>query len=186
MEATYIIPSAPIGVNLITLADAKKQLRIEHDHEDTEIQGFIDAAIAEAESYLGTVILKRNIIFGLETWPDRFDFPLGPIDQIVNLKYLKASETNYITATSDLYNLYNFGSTRSQIVILESLRTQNLKANTLDAIKIEAHVGYDLADVPNNIIQAIKLILTDFYEFRGDKDIKLNRSSRNLLRNNKF
>ena len=186
MNVTYTLTPPPAGVNLISLADAKKQLRIEHSYEDTEIQGFIDAAIAEAESYLGTVILKRNIVFGLEDWSERFDFPIGPIGQIDSLKYLKSVNTTYTTAPVDQYKVYNFGSTKSQLIIKKILRVANLKKETLDAIKIDATVGYDLINVPGNILQAVKLILTDFYEFRGDREIKINRSSRNLLRPFKY
>lgn len=186
MKATYTIPGPPADTVLISLSDAKDQLRVEHDFEDAEIQSYIDAAIAEAESYLGTVILKRNIVFGLENWTERFDFPLGPIGQIDSLTYLKATNTNYTTAPTDQYKVYNFGPAKSQIIIKESIRSNNLKEETLDAVKIDASVGYDLADVPQNIIQAIKLILTDYYEFRGDREIKLNRSSRNLLRPFKY
>ena len=49
METTYTIPKYTGNDEVVTLAEAKLQLRVEHDHEDAVIQSFIDAAVAEAE-----------------------------------------------------------------------------------------------------------------------------------------
>jgi len=182
METTYTIPKYTGNDEVVTLDDAKLQLRVEHDHEDVVIQGFIDAAIAEAESYIGGIILARAITFGLEDWVERFDFPIGPANVITAVKYQKSGNVTYTTAAADEYKLYAFGKNKHQLILKEAIRGYSLVDETLDAVQINANIGYELADIPEDIIQAVKLILTDLYEFRGEKEIKLNRSSRNLLR----
>lgn len=182
MEVTYNIPNYTGNDEVVSLADAKLQLRVTHDYEDTEIQGFIDAAVAEAESYIGGIILQRTITFGLENWVDRFDFPVGPAKEVISVKYLKSGNVNYTTADVETYKLYAFGKNKHQLILKSAITGFSLEDETLDAVKIEATIGYLGADIPLDIVQSVKLILTDLYEFRGEKEIKLNRSSRNLLR----
>ena len=84
-----------------------------------------------------------------------------------------------------LYKFYDFGS-GGQAVILKSVsHSIALEIETQDAIKIKCQIGWDKADIPDDVKKAVLLLITDAYEFRGEKELKLNRSSRNLLRPHK-
>ena len=182
MEPTYTIPKYAGNDEVVTLVEAKAQLRLDHDYEDTEIQGFIDAAIKIAESYIGGIILSRDVEFGLEDWVERFDFPVGPASAVLTVKYQKSGNVTYTTAAETDFKLYAFGNNKHQLILKEAIRSFSLVTETLDAVKINATIGWLKADIPEDIIHAVKLILTDLYEFRGEKEVKLNTSSKNLLR----
>lgn len=182
MDITYTIPAYNGEDEVISLADAKLQLNIEHDYEDGKIQGFIDDAIAEVESYINGPILERSVVFGLSNWMRKVEFPTGPVTAVSSVEYYADGAGDYATLGTTAYKLYNFGKTRSQLLIKEVAENNTLEDENMEAVKITAVVGWAADEIPGDIIKAVKLILTDAYEFRGDKDFKISTSSRNLLR----
>lgn len=183
MSITYNIPKNSGDNPVITLDQAKDHLRIEHTEEDEEIQGFVNSALAEVESFLGGPVVERTgVEFGLSCWRTNIKFPTGPVTEITSVKYLKSGNTNYTTLDAEYYKLYNFGNTTQQITIREAGQSDTLEEDTLDAVKIIAKVGWATVDVPEDIRKAMLLIIDDAYTFRGEKELKINRSSRNLLR----
>lgn len=182
MKVNYKIPAYSGAGEVVSLEDAKLQIRIEHDYEDTEVQGFIDAAVAEAESYLGGPILEREVVFGIPDWQLRTDFPSGPVTAITSVEYLASGDESYTTLAATNYKLYNFGTTHQQLIIKSAAHSTTLEEETDDAIQITATVGWPEAEIPQDIINAVKLLLTDKYEYHGEKELKMNRSSRTLLR----
>ena len=183
MEIIYTIPPYAGTASVVTLNEAKKQLRIEHDYEDEEIQGFIDSAVAEAESYIGSILLEREVTFSIAGWVDRFNFPLGPVNGVTSVGVVKEGVPGvYEPLNAASYKFYNFSNGKYQLIFRKEALALKLEPDTLDAIKITSSLGWSKANLPKDIIKAVKLILTDAYEFRGEKDLKLNRSSRNLLR----
>lgn len=183
MSVVYKIPKYSGADEVVDLAAAKVHLRIEHDDEDADIQQIIDSAMSEVESYIGGPVLERTgVEFGLSGWQTNTKFPTGPVTEITSVEYLKSGEESYSTLDTSFYKLYNFGTTSQQIVIREAGQTESLEEETLDAVKITAKVGWPLNDVPEDIKKALLLIIDDAYTFRGEKELKINRSSRNLLR----
>jgi uncharacterized phiE125 gp8 family phage protein len=186
MDYTIQIDDPAEGLALITLAQAKKQLRIEHDYEDEEILGFIESAVAEAESYLGAKLLSRTAVFGFPYWQKNTTFPMGPVSAVTEVSYLEKghAERRVLDNTADAdYKLYNYGDNKDVLLIKAEYSSLSLEQDTPDAVLMTVTVGYETpAKVPKDIKSAIKLILTDLYEYRGDREIKMNRSSRNLLR----
>lgn len=186
MDYTIQIDDPADGLALITLAQARKQLRIEHDYEDEEIEGFIEAATAEAESYLGAKLLSRTVVFGFPYWQKNTTFPLGPVSAVTEVAYLEKDAADHLVLdnTDDAgYKLYNYGNNKDVLLIKAEYNNLTLAPDSPDAVKISCTIGYATpAKVPKDIKSAIKLILTDLYEYRGDREIKINRSSRNLLR----
>lgn len=185
MAITYTIPAYDGADVVVSLVDAKEQLRIEHDYEDDFVQDCIDAAVAEVESYIGGPILERTVIFGISDWRLHVNFPTGPVTAVDSVEYLPNDAESYSTLASTNWKLYNFGVNTQQLLIKTAAHSETLEEETLDAIKITATVGWAAAAIPSDIIKAVKLLLTDAYEFRGERELKLNRSSRNLLRNYK-
>jgi len=194
MEITYNIPEydneAQNAVEVVSLIDAKKQLRLMDDdsdpdfweHEDSVIQSCINSAVSEAEKYMSRTLQPREMVFGLSEWEKNVVFPAGPVTEVTSVAYLKEGDTEYTTLDPDLWKLYNFGDNKDVLLIKQAGRTETLEPETLDAVKITATIGYEDGKIPEDIIKAVKLILTDAYEYRGEKEVKPNRSSRALLR----
>jgi len=183
-ELSYKIPPTPDVLTFISLAAAKKQLRLDagHDFEDEEITGFIRAAVDEAERYMDGVIIERDITFGIAAWVEKLNLPVSPISVVKSIKYLKDGNTNYTTADSDQYGLYPFSDAYYQVLFKAVLREQVLADETPDAVRIETTAGWEVSGIPHDIKKAVLLLITDAYEYRGEKEIKINRSSRALLR----
>lgn len=181
MNVTYNIPVYDGALKVLTLEEAKRQLRIEHDYEDQEIEAFINEAVAEAESYIGALLLPRAVTFGVSAWKKDNTFPIGPVTAVTGVSYSDDTDESFELQVSE-YKLYNFGGNKDVLLIKDSARENTLISDTPDAVKITATVGYAEGTIPKDVIRAVKLILTDAYEFRGDRETKINRSSRNLLR----
>lgn len=182
MELVYTIPPYTGDVKVISLAQAKKQLRIEHEYEDAEIADFIEMAIAEAQNYMGRLLRPQEITFGVKGWQKDNVFPLGPVTAVTGVGYLKSGEEQHTALVITGYKLYNFGKNKDLLLIKEAAYSFQLELETLDAVQITATVGYEDGEVPKDIINAVLLLLTDKYEYRGEKETKTNRSSRNLMR----
>jgi len=184
MAITYTIPAIGEEATVISLIDAKAQLRIEHDNEDAVISDCIDAAVAAAENYIGGPIAQRTgVIFGLNEWKNKFYFPVGPVTAVSQVAYWPLGvELSPIVLDSGQYQLYNFGPTRSMLIIRESSLGLPLDPERLDAVEITTTVGWAVADIPKEIRQAMLLLVDDFYTYRGDRPLKDNRSAMNLLR----
>lgn len=82
----------------VTLEEAKEHLRVDHDDENTLIQGLIGAAVAHIDGYEG--ILGRAIM--PQTWSQEYDgfcgdmvLPFGPVQSVSSVGYDGETFTDY-------------------------------------------------------------------------------------------
>ncbi|WP_298220824.1 head-tail connector protein [Flavobacterium sp.] len=174
-----IIPF-PDEISLITLVKAKKQLRIEASitEEDEIIQVYIDAAQSAAENYIGRAIGRRKLILKMNSF-DLKEIEASSNEKIESVVYFPAGETESVIMDADQYKL------KSSNVIncfeIGFLSTPEV-ADRPDAITITIVQGYALAECPKAIIQAMNLLISDYYERREDREQGNNPASNNLLR----
>lgn len=137
----------------VMLAEAKAQLRVDHDDEDPLIQQYIDAATAWLDGLagiLGRCLVTQNWQMGLDavTGPILLPFPDSEIDSAVFTD----------AAGSDLdYRI----DRRDQRLLVQPLAGFGRPA----AITFTAGYGAP-ADVPAAIRQAMLLLIGHWYEHR--------------------
>jgi len=144
-----ITPPAAVPVSL---ADARRHLRVDSTDEDTYIDGLINGAVAYLDGWNG--ILAKCLIN--QTWSQKFTtlsdplrLALRPVSSITSVGY----------------------GTDSPQEALDSL-TYRLSTDSISA-KVVSVAGYGAAaaDVPQNIRHAILLIVGAMYENREDTKI---------------
>jgi hypothetical protein len=69
----------------ISLEEAKAQLRVDHDDEDSLIQIYIDAARQHAERFTGLSFAAQTIQYSYTEKETNFSLPLSPVAEIVSV-----------------------------------------------------------------------------------------------------
>jgi uncharacterized phiE125 gp8 family phage protein len=163
---------------VISLSIAKKQLKIEpEDQEDDElILSYIDSAITYAENYTGSVIQKQKFIVKGKDFDDVGGFSKQKIISVDSVEYLDESSQLKLLL-EDQYRLESVDKLENKLVFETDL--PKVKPNIYDAVKMKVTCGYE--KVPKPIIQALLLIVTDFYQYRSDRKKDHLTSAHNLL-----
>ena len=159
--------TAVSGFEVVSLANAKKHLRIEatFTDEDTLIQSYIDAAVVNAENYIGGHIAQKDMVIKMDAFAKEFSFEAFPVISVTSVKYYpKDSETEETMNTADYY----LTSVNPKVNKLTFKITPDT-ANRYDAVTVTIKVGYEASKIEKPILQAIKLQIADMYERREDR-----------------
>jgi uncharacterized phiE125 gp8 family phage protein len=149
----------------ITLAEAKKHLRLEGDEDDDYVGTCILAARQHVEEvcWRGVVTQTREAV--LERFPDgeAAVLPGGNLQSIDSVTYLDAAgdprvmeDTEY--ETDDV-------SVPGRLVLAHGAAWPATRCQW-DAVRVRYVVGWDVADVPAPIKQAVLLLVSQMYEHR--------------------
>jgi len=159
----------------LSLADAKAHLKVDLDDDDHLIASLITAITAHLDGADG--ILGRTL--APQTWelvehafpPTALSVPLPPLIEIESIKYLDPAREEQ-TLAPDKYRVIDGGWGRALIIPAYDAGWP-ATASELDAVRIRFRCGYQNASspprlaVPEPIIQAMKLMLSDYYDQRG-------------------
>lgn len=176
---TDIKIEAGTATTVLSLAKAKKHLKVDElmIQEDDLIQDYIDAAVTNAENYIGGNITDKNIIFKCDAFTSPFIFEAFPIKSITSVKYFKPGEEDEKTLDATNYALTS-----------QNFKTQVIRFKTdlpavekrFDAVTITVKVGMETVDKP--IITAIMLMVGDMYERREDRVEVVSTAAMSYLR----
>lgn len=149
----------------ITLAEAKKHLRVEHDVDDTLIGALIAAAREQAEHELGRALVTQTWSRVLDAFPVA-EIPLGmpPVRSVASIVYIDpdGAET---TLPADQYALDATTSPGWVLPAADSAWPATM--DTANAVEIRFVCGYgSAADVPQAIRQWMLLQIGAMYRHR--------------------
>jgi uncharacterized phiE125 gp8 family phage protein len=164
---------------VITLEQAKKQLRIEEDFtdEDELIQSYIDVAVELSEKFIGGHILPKVMTIKADAFSNPLVFEAFPLKEVISVKYFPKEGGAEATLPDSDY-----------VLTKESEKVYRLRfKNTLpevderyDAVTYTIKVG--MVAVPKGIVQAVKLQVADMYERREDRAEVITTVADRLLR----
>ena len=183
--ATYYFSQIHTFDPLITLAEAKAQLKLEADFtaEDDLIQMYIDAAIINCENYTNTSLNEAKFIVQTTTqFENNLKLNVSPVQSIDSITY-KDTDENPQTLDPALYELKPYDKFQSIIYFTDF---ENIPEVTEGSIEIAITTGYTAATLPLVIKQAAMLTIGGFYENRQDAVENLPKASTNLLRAYRF
>lgn len=149
MHTRYKLKTAPTQWPA-TLAEVKKNLRIDASDTDTDrdelLTDKIKEATAASQSNTGRQYCRATYIMYLDEYPvnDEVEITLGPVASIVSVKYLAKGASTYTTVLPSTYQLDNVELT-ARLRFLESFSPDSDKMNV---IAIELLNGWD--DVPDD------------------------------------
>ncbi len=154
----------PAAVEPMTLEQAKQQLNIEPavTDWDTLITDYIKAARAAAERYCERAIIDQVRVLHLDTFPKVIELPGGVVLAVEDITYLDADRSEHVLDEA-AYHTHLAGNPPS----IEALGCWPTTARVRGAVAVAYRCGWaDPADVPDDIIQAMKVLMTHWFSVR--------------------
>lgn len=152
----FSITTQPTGTAIVSLADMKEFLRVEHTDEDTTISSIIDAAVQAAQDYTG----RHFVSSGFSLYIDSFynvEIPMG-IATISAVTYFDSAGDSQTLSVDKYYS--DFQREPGRIAFIDPPSTDTDRFN---AVAIAGTLG-ETALPP--IVHAIKMLAAHFYENR--------------------
>lgn len=148
----------------VSVAEAKRFLRVDHDADDAQIEAMIRAAEDMVENYIGRALITQARVMYRYAWRRIMPLVRTPVQFITSVQYYDSDDVLQ-TASADLYYLDDVDGAVIQ------RDDQSWPTSSTDKpwpIRITYSAGYGDAssDVPDGILLAIKNILADSYEQR--------------------
>ena len=158
------------SVEPISVADAKRHLRVEHNDDDLLIKRLIETAVAMVDV---TGVLGKAMI--TQTWrewyspnPSQIVLSLGPVQSVSAIKYYDADN---VLQTDTLSNYFVLGTSGRTTIKPKSGFTWPTTFVRDDAIAIEYVIGYGdtFRDVPSTVRHALFMLVAHHYENRENE-----------------
>jgi uncharacterized phiE125 gp8 family phage protein len=161
----------------VTLTEAKTHLNVSGTSKDTYITSLIVAARGQVERYLNRALITQSWKVYYDCWKHELLIPFGKL-QIADdtpgpaspvVKYYNLEGTLTTLTESDYYWVVNT-TDPARIVRKYDATYPELQYGRPDAIEIAFTAGFGSAAsaVPDEIKHAMKLLITNYYEHRGD------------------
>jgi uncharacterized phiE125 gp8 family phage protein len=165
------------SVEPITTDEAKTHLKVSGTSQDTYIDTLRVTARRQIERYLHRALITQSWKVYYDCWAHEMLIPFGKL-QIASaspgpespvVKYYNDAGTLTTLAATDYYWVMNT-TDPARIIRKYDATYPQLQQGRPDAIEIAFTAGYGAAGsaVPEEIRHAMKLLLTNYYEHRGD------------------
>ena len=159
--------ATPPAVEPVTVADAKGHLRITHDDENGYIEGLIEAARAHVEEMTGRALITQSWVLTLDEFPADgvVKLPRPPVQSVTAVRYVDSDGATQVVPAAD-YALH--AAEDPATVSLAYSKPWPTARDQRGAVEVEYVAGYGNtgADVPPNLLHAIKLLVAQMYAFR--------------------
>lgn len=164
------VRTVPPATGVLTLAEIKAHLRVDHTNEDALIAIYLDAATAHLDGWTG--ILGRCLV--TQTWVAKFEefeaemdlpFPGAAVSSVTYYDGANALQT----LASTVYTVsHEDGGSHLELKFGQAWPTTYDRP---DAIAVTATYGFgSAADVPSSLKAAIMLHVGAMFENRGDSE----------------
>lgn len=145
--------------DVITLADMKLFLRVDHDDEDTTITTLGDAAVAWVEDYCNRVVRADQTA---RFYLDRFRpacLAYGPVTRVNSVSYYDTAGAEQTLSASKYYH----ERTTNDSIMLYFHDVPDLEDYNAQPVEVECVVGQ--AET-KQIVQAVQMLVGHWYENR--------------------
>ena len=152
----------------VDLTTVKDHLRVDSDDDNGLITSLITVARRYAEKYQNYAYITQTWELWLDGWPDAnyLKIPLPPLQSITAIKYYDTA--NKEAPFEDSKYFVDTKNEPGRIVLAYGKTWPTATLRPANGIYIEFKAGYGDAanNVPEEIKQAIKMIVGDMYEHR--------------------
>lgn len=147
----------------ITLQEAKDHLLVTSSLQNDYITGLIVTARRNLERLLKRAFISQTWTAYADKFECEFCLPYPPLISVTSVKYYNLDGT--ITTLDPLNYWVVINEEPGEVVKRYNVTYPQLEYGRPNAIEIEYVAGYTV--VPEEIKQAMKLLLTDWFEHRG-------------------
>lgn len=162
----------------VDFEEVKAHLNVLHKEDDHKIRNYIESAIADIETEAGIVLCEQIRECTFSRFPARngeLVLPVRPATAVTSVSYYDT--TGVLTVLADCQFLLT-GFVGRILPPIDDCWPMT-QATRAEPVVVRYTAGYgeraddvDVADVPKDIIGAIKLLVADRYENKGD-DIRV-------------
>ena len=152
----FTVADNPTGTNIVSLADMKEFLRVDHSDEDTTISEIITSAAMAVQDYTGRVFVSST--FTLKT--DYFynvEIP-AKINSVTSVTYFDSANSEQTLDASKYY--YDTSREPARIAFLDPPSTF---LDRFNAVTISGAIG---SQASSPLKHAIKMLASHYYENR--------------------
>lgn len=162
----------------LTTDEAKAQLRLEHNEDDTLVAALVVEARECAEAFTNRALLTQTWKLLLPGFCAKIDLPKPPLQSVASVKYLDASGVEQTLDPSR----YEVISDANQAFIIPAYGASwPTVREQMGAVRVTFVAGYGTAaDVPQTFKQAMAIYLAQRYEDREGR-INIPPAAENLL-----
>ena len=157
-------------VEPISHADAKLWLRLDHTTEDVLVDSLIRMVREQVEEH-GIAVITQTWDFQLDRFPPVIRIPKTPVQEISSISYIDTNGDTQPLAASK-YTV-DVRSTPARIVPAFGTSWPSARSEP-NAVTVRFVAGYSggatPAEIPERILQAMRLALTSAYAMRADHD----------------
>ena len=174
MNPQIIVPPA---VELISLAQARQQVRLESDYhdEDDYLEGKIRAAREWSETFCHRTWITSTLKQTIDRWPgcDYIPLPRGPVQSIGSVVYTTAAGVATTWAAANYF--LDDSKTPARLYLADNSSWPSGDLRRAAAIAVTYVAGGDTAaDVPQRAAEAMLLKIEAWYRNRGDEIMGVN------------
>lgn len=175
-----VLVTAP-EITPISLADVKKDLRVEHTDDDDQITALIAAAVGYLDGYTG--ILGRCLVE--QTWRQEFEafapclpLPLAPLMSVESVEYDDDSGSPVTVPHTDYTSVVDGGG-RASVKFSSGVTASG-------AVRITYKAGYPTVDSKSTAPDALKIAIVvhvkmNYYALSSDERASLRRTFDTLI-----
>lgn len=156
-----------VGNEVISLAEAKLHLRVDHNTEDDLISALITAAREHVEKYLNLAVVEKSLTLYLDAFPSGNVIEL-PYSNLIGIDSVKYRDGSGALQTWDPSNYTeDTASNPGRLIKAYNVSWPNTLGHP-QAVEITYTAGYGGSppEVPQPIIAAMMLVIGDLYEHR--------------------
>lgn len=177
------LASAPT-IEPVSVQEARLHCRVDDSADNSYVTALITAARIMAEQFTRRVFITQSWVMYMDAWPcDRFiEIPKAPLQGISSIVTYDDSDAATTFASS---NYYVDLISKPGRVVLRSTASWPDVDRVANGIVINFVAGYGAAPagIPQDIRQAILLIVAHLYENRGDVSAEMPATAELLLGN---
>jgi uncharacterized phiE125 gp8 family phage protein len=157
------------SVEPITTSEAKTHLNVSGTSKDTYIGTLVVTARRQIERYLNRALINQSWKVYYDCWKHELLIPFGKLSTVTTVKYYNEAGT-LTTLDANTYYWVVTTTEPGRIVRKHDVTYPELQDGRPDAIEIAFTAGFGAAGsaVPDDIKHAMKLLITNYYEHRGD------------------
>lgn len=162
MAMALITPPASTPVSVVKV---KEHLKVENVDDDQMIGDLIDQATSHIQNLINHKLITQDWRFYFDKLPDErcLQLDLAPVSSVLEVRYFDEQGDIITLAGND----YQLGSHMhpARLWIKKPLNV----AQQLNGIEVDLRVGFGVAsvDIPGDIMRALMLTISHWYEFRG-------------------
>lgn len=158
----------------LTVAEAREQCLIDDAEFDGSLSGFIAAARQHVEAWTGLKLVTQTVVMRADSFKVLARLPVAPIASVSSVTYLDSDGVEQ-TLSTDVYETVLIGQAPTIRLKLDQAWPSYRPVS--DAVRVTAVAGYGLAAaVPDDIKQAMRLLIGDWFQNREDTMVNPGRS----------